>query len=76
MADQMTGLSGQCFCSVCVCVCIWFEGMGVLGSRTLRGAGWETASATQVAETCMFAADPYTLTEHFLNLSCVFLRPK
>lgn len=44
--------------------------MGERGRESER----ETEQATQVAvrNLCVFAADPYTLAQHFLNLSPVF----
>lgn len=61
-----------------ICVCVWFEGMG---DARLQDWAWcrvwdSLPRPPKWQKTCVFAADPYTLTEHFLNLSCVFLRPK
>ena len=74
---------------VLVCVCVfgggWEEGgecvlvgglsaglIAVDGERLARPPKWHPPQK----KTCMVAGDPYTLPEHFLNLSSVFLRHK
>ncbi len=69
----------------CMCVCrvggLCVQSVGRGGemqawSPQHGGGWWESRWPPKWQKTCMFSADPYTLTEHFLNLSSVFLRHK
>lgn len=43
----------------------------IVGERERQGERAGHPSGSQ-SETCVFAADPYILAQHFLNLSSVF----
>ncbi len=92
LIDQMTGTVAAFALRNCmnVCVCVgWVLRVGGLCVQSVGRGGemqawspqhgggwWESRWPPKWQKTCMFSADPYTLTEHFLNLSSVFLRHK